>query len=673
MCGIAGTFAWGDTPSPPSRDLLVRMIGTLRHRGPDGYGLYRDHACGLAHARLSIVDLAAGDQPMVTEDGTLTIVFNGEIYNFVELREELAKAGYHFRTRSDTEVILHAYRRWGKDCFKRFNGQWALALRDLNAGELLLCRDRVGVRPLYYVRRSLGISFASEIKAIFADTSVPREIRPRALGEALTYWSPLTPGTFFAGIDEVPPGSFMLMFRDGAVKNVRYWEPPFADAAHGTDSRTLSRTAEELGSLLQDAVRLRMIRADVPVASYLSGGLDSSVIATYARDHAASTFHTFSVRFSDPQFDETRYQRMMVERLGCTHHDILITAPDIARVFPEVVTHAEQPVLRTAPAPLFLLSKLVRDHGIKTVLTGEGADEFLAGYDIFREAKIRAFWSRDPGSRMRPALFDRIYPYLQRSPQRVRALALAFWKIRMDETSDPFYSHERRWSTSGTLQRFLTPDIRDSMSSGAPPVRLPGGFDSFDPLNKAQYLEIATFFSQYLLSAQGDRMLMAHSVEGRFPFLDHRVMEYCCRIPSAQLLPGLKEKAVLKEMGKPFLPEPILKRPKQPYRAPDALCFVGPDAPDWVAEVLAPDTLVASGLFDPQMVASLKDKLTASVLRIGQNATPSNADNMAMVGILSAQLLHLNFIGRSAVADSDPVAGWRLAVDVTTQQTRNNP
>lgn len=668
MCGIAGTFAWGEQPAPPSRDLLVRMISTLRHRGPDAYGLFRDDACGLAHARLSIVDLASGDQPMRTDDGMLTVVFNGEIYNYVELREELATHGHRFRTRSDTEVILHAYRQWGNGCFHRFNGQWALALRDRSTGELLLGRDRVGVRPLYYHRRQTEILFASEIKAVFADPSVARNVRPQALVETFTYWSPLSPGSFFEGIEEVPPGSFMKIDRNGRMSTTRYWDFPFPEATGAMDSRTLKHTAKELGALLQDAVRLRMVRADVTVGSYLSGGLDSSIIASLARDHAGSVFETFSVRFDDPQFDETRYQRMMVERLGCTHHDILVTAKDIASIFPSVVYHAEQPILRTAPAPLYLLSKLVREHGIKTVLTGEGADEFLAGYDIFREAKIRAFWSRDPGSHMRPALFDRIYPYLARSPQRVRSMALEFWKIGMQNTNDPFYSHERRWNTAATLQRFLTADIRDAGGAVAAPITLPEAFAKFDPLNRAQYTEMAIFFPQYLLSAQGDRMLMANGVEGRFPFLDNRVMEYCCRIPAVQLLPGLNEKAVLKEIGRDIVPEVILRRPKQPYRAPDALCFVGPDAPAWVSEVLAPETLVSSGLFIPEMVSGLASKLEASFRQNGPNATPSNADNMAMVGILSAQLLRNNYISRTVGADERAVPEWRLMVDVNTQR-----
>jgi asparagine synthase (glutamine-hydrolysing) len=661
MCGIAGIFARGSHPTPPSRELLVHMISALRHRGPDAYGLYRDGVCGFAHARLSIVDLVSGDQPMSTEDGNLTVVFNGEIYNFVELRDELQKHGHRFRTRSDTEVILHAYRQWGKECFHRFNGQWALALRDLSTGELLLCRDRVGVRPLYYMCQKQRIRFASEIKAFFADPSVLRAVRPQALAETFTYWSPLSPATFFEGIEAVPPGSFMLIGRDGQFTMKRYWDPPFSEESPDPGIRTMRRTAGEVGEILQDAVRLRMIRADVPVGSYLSGGLDSSIIAALARAHATGDFHTFSVRFTDPQFDETAYQTMMTERLGCTHHDVLIAPADIARVFPRVVQHAEQPMLRTAPAPLFLLSELVRGHGIKTVLTGEGADEFFAGYDIFREAKIRAFWSRDPGSRMRPALFDRIYPYLTRSPQQVRSLALAFWKIGMEKTADPFYSHERRWTTSGTLRRFLTKDIAAATRPVEQPFLLPNGFAAIDPLKRAQYIEIATFFSQYLLSAQGDRMLMANSVEGRFPFLDARVMEYCCRIPAVQLLPGLKEKAVLKVLGHDLVPEAIRTRPKQPYRAPDALCFAGPDAPAWVDEVLAPETLVSSGFFDPTMVAGLRDKLTISLLKNGQNAAPSNADNMAMVGIVSAQLLYTTMI-----SNPPPVAlpgQWRLAVD----------
>jgi asparagine synthase (glutamine-hydrolysing) len=647
MCGLAGILRFGASAAPPSRSDLGAMIRSLGHRGPDACGFYRDDDVGLGHARLAIVDLVSGDQPLANEDDAVWLVFNGEIFNYVEIRDELLKLGHRMRTHSDTEVIIHAYEEWGTDCFEKFNGQWAVALWNRKTKTLCLARDRVGVRPLFISHAGGYLAFASEIKALFALPHVPRQIDPLGLADVFTYWCPMAPRTVFSGIEELIPGSYRIYNTQGLKEERRYWRASFPSRSLDVRLDTMDDAAAKLKEALVTAVRLRMTRSDVPVGSYLSGGIDSSVIARLGREYAPGEFRTFSVRFADAEFDETQYQRMMANQLGSRHDELLITRGDIAAVFPRMIYHAEQPVLRTAPAPMYLLSGLVRDAGYKTVLTGEGADEFVAGYDIFREAKVRAFWSRQPKSTVRPRLFDRLYPYLQRSPRQAHEMAWEYWKVGLEKANVPGFSHERRWTTASSLQRFFSEDFKNVVPRRDVwnlPVELPEAFSRWDPLEQAQFLEIESIFTGYILSAQGDRMLMAHGVEGRFPFLDADVMSYCSGLDPLHKLPGLREKAVLKHLAKDLIPAPILQRPKQPYRAPDAVCFVEPGAPAWVAEMLSPERIVKAGMFNANAVGKLVAKLAGMFSDPASAMPAANIDNMAMVGILSAQLLHALFI-----------------------------
>lgn len=638
MCGIAGILNLRAGP-PPDASLLRRMACAVRHRGPDEFGIYRDSEAGLAHARLSVIDLALGRQPLSNEDDTVWISFNGEVYNYVELRPELEARGHRFRTSSDTEVLLHAYEEWGESAVERFNGQFAFAIWDRRRRRLLLARDRLGVRPLHHAEHAGRLYFASEVKSLFSDPSFPREIDPEGLDEVFTFWANVAPATPFLGVRELPPGH--LLVHDLATSTTRtqaYWQPRYPERG-ARSSRSVDEAAEELRNELERATRLRMLRADVPVGSYLSGGLDSSLVAALARRATPGRFATFSLRFVDAEFDETPFQRTMVARLDSDHHEIEITQSDIARVFPDVILHAEKPVLRTAPAPLFLLSQLAHERGFKVVLTGEGADEVLAGYDLFREAKVRAFWARQPNSRSRPQLLERLYPYLARSPAAAKGMARSFFGQDLDRAGEPGFSHFPRWRAASALKRFFSRETGEALRGVDAESRLlaalPAEFRAWDALSQAQYLELKTLLAGYILSSQGDRMLMAHSVEGRFPFLDPGVVEFCNALPPTYKLSGLDEKHILKRAACGLVPDEILSRPKQPYRAPDAACFVGADAPDYVEQVLSPEALRDSGLFDPDATGLLVAKCRGRV-RLGPL---SNADNMAFVGILSTQLL----------------------------------
>ena len=662
MCGIAGIIHTGEQNPPPSTMVLRSMIGAIRHRGPDEYGMYRDAHAGLCHARLSILDVVAGQQPLSNETGSLWIVFNGEIFNYIELRKELEPLGHRFRTHSDTEVIVHAYESWGEGCFERFNGQWALALWDSAARTLTLSRDRVGIQPLFIHEGKGSIWFGSEVKAIFADPAVTRAVDLHGLDQTFTYWSSLAPVSLFRAVEELPPGTVRHYDRNGRKSDRKFWTSsyPTVGQLQGVSGSPLSLqgATEELRKKLERAAALRLAHSDVPVGCYLSGGLDSSLIAWMGRRAHEGTFQTFSLRFEDAEFDESAYQRLMTATLKSDHIEVTISRNDIAAAFPDVIRHTERPILRTAAVPMFLLSRAVQQAGIKAVLTGEGADEMLAGYDIFREAKIRLLWSRDPNSQSIPKLFETIYPYLSRSPQQTKGMALEFWKRGLDRAGEPGFSHDLRWWTTSSLKRFYSADVRASLE--AKPARgaldnLPPEFRQWDPLCQAQYLEMTTLLSSYLLSSQGDRMLMAHSVEGRFPFLDPDVVDFCNGLPPEYKLNVLDEKHILKCVARGRIPEEIVLRSKQAYRAPDAMSFVGPNAPDYVAELLSQHSVLDAGLFDPKAVQALHKKCVEQARRKGETAAFSNSDNMAFVGILSAQLMFHHFIRNQIAPDGQGI------------------
>ena len=661
MCGIAGIVSVHGTAAPPALDALERMAGALSHRGPDEFGVYRDRQAGLAHARLSIIDLSTGQQPLSNETGSIWIVFNGEIFNYLELRHDLERAGHQFKTRSDTEVIVHAYEEWGGEAFRKFNGQWAVALWDAGKGELVLARDPFGVRPLYIAEHDGRLLFASEVKAIFAaDAAVPRRLDPRGLDQIFTFWTTVAPRTVFDGIEEIEPGTTRVYTATG-VRRTRCWDPAYPETEEAHFRGTVTDAIEAVRAALEEATSLRMLRADVPVGSYLSGGLDSSLVAALGLRAKGSRFSTFSLRFADAEYDETEYQRAMAAYLGSDHHEVLVSREDIAGVFPEVIRHTERPVLRTAPAPLYLLSRLVHNAGIKVVLTGEGADEMFAGYDLFREAKVRRFWARQPQSEWRPRLLERLYPYLERSPVSQRAIARQFFGQHLSEAHAPGFGHEPRWRGAAALKRLLSADllaaIRGVDAVAELNASLPDMFRSWTPLAQDQYLEVHTLLSGYLLSSQGDRMLMANSVEGRFPFLDRRVAALADSLPPWYKLRVLDEKHVLKRAAETLVPASILARKKQPYRAPDALSFACHAAREWIDEVASPRALAEAGVFTPAAAMSVIAKCRARAAS-GQF---SNADNMAAVGILSTQLVHHQFVQRQPSAPRPAVI--RTVVD----------
>ncbi len=644
MCGIVGYFGQG-MASDEAVIVLQRMSHALRHRGPDESGIYTDVRAGFGHRRLSIVGLADGQQPMRNGDGSLWISFNGEIFNHVEIRRSLEAKGHRFRTASDTEVILHLYQEKGDACLDALNGDFAFAIWDGRRERMLIARDRMGVRPLFYAQRRGMVFFASEIKALLQVPGIDAAIDPFALDQVFTCWAPVPPRTMFKGVSELPAGHFMVL--DGSGLSVRqYWDLSFPPDGEDFGRQDESEIADELLALLDDATAIRM-RADVPVGAYLSGGLDSSITCALAKPYAAAGLRTFSVTFDTAEHDESPFQEQMVSALGTWHSAVACGAEDIAGAFPSVISHTEKPVIRTAPAPLHTLSRHVHDAGMKVVLTGEGADEVFAGYDIFKEAGVRRFCARQPASRRRPLLFSRLYPYLPGLTQQTPESLAAFFGGRGEDVADPLFSHRPRFRSTAAAKIFFSGDLRKTLAgydaTDEIVARLPGDFARWHPQHQAQYLETKFLLPDYILSSQGDRMAMAHGVEGRFPFLDHRVVEYAARLAPSLKLKGFVEKHILRRAVAGLLPPSIARRTKQPYRAPDSRSFLSAREPDYVRRSFSPQALDETGLFNPAAAAKLLEKC--------RRQTDGFRDNAAFVGILSTQLWHRTFTQGSIFND----------------------
>lgn len=639
MCGITGFFYRGEGPHSVSRQILERMTSMLYHRGPDEAGLYIDDNIGMGHARLSIIDLSSGSQPMHNEDRSMWIVFNGEVFNYIELRDELKKKGHTFLTASDTEVIIHSYEEWGSDCCNKFNGQYAFAIWDANRKELFLGRDRLGIRPLHFTSFGDFFLFSSEVKSLLAFPGITPELDKETLDQVFTLWTPLPGRTMFKNIHELKPGhSAVINQRD--ITEEKYWNLPFYPKEAQFDLSPKSIVSDIKEKLL-DSIKLRL-RADVTVGAYLSGGLDSSGITSLVTSHFNADLKTFGIRFEESVFDEGDYQQMMVSRLKTDHSEVIATNKIISESFPNVIWHAEKPLLRTGPVPLYLLSRLVYDSNIKVVLTGEGADEFFGGYDIFREALVRKFCFRQPQSSIRPNLYTRLHPDIFRNALAKQAIKNFLSRQTVDET-DPLYSHLVRWNTTSRIKEFFSNEFRESIQPNDTlrdlRTLLPNGFDSFDTLSQAQYLETMLFLSNYLLSSQGDRVAMGNSIEIRFPYLDYRLIEYMGHIPSTWKILGLREKHLLKKLFSPLLPAAIIDRPKQPYRAPiqKSLYFADANGKCALDKYLEPSIIAQHGIFDTKKVAMLSSKVRAG-------RSTSETEGMAFAGILSTQIFLEQFM-----------------------------
>jgi asparagine synthase (glutamine-hydrolysing) len=636
MCGVVG-IAPIDGRATPDRTLLARMVAAIRHRGPDDEGYYVAPGIGLGHARLSIIDLQGGRQPIHNEDKTVWISYNGEIFNYVELRQDLEKRGHRFYTETDTEVIVHLYEEYGDEFVHRLNGQFAIALWDEKQRRVLLIRDRVGILPLFYAVSGGNLLFASEIKGLMASGLMDPVLDHTALDEVFTFWCPVAPRTMFSGVRQVRPGE-MVILSEGSLARHQYWDWDFPNDGEFSQQHE-SDLADELEALLNDATRIRL-RADVPVGAYLSGGLDSSALVALIYKQNISNLRTFSIGFEHEALDETGHQETLSNYLRTDHSSIRCRQNDIADGFIRSIWHGEVPILRTAPIPMGMLSGLVRKSDFKVVLTGEGADEVLGGYDIFKEAKVREFWARNASSNWRPLLLKRLYPYMEFSGTQSQAYLKAFFGSNFDQIDSLYFSHLPRWNMTSQIKMFYTAEFGESIAHKAIEnfeQQTAPGWSSWHRFNRWESVEARTILPGYILSSQGDRMLMANSVEGRFPYLDHRVIEFARKIPPKLKMRAMREKYLLKKAMRDYLPASITERTKQPYRAPVADVFSSESEFSGLADLVSPGNLVKSGYFDASKVTHLVNK-ARRIKTLGER------DNMAFVGILSTQAWHHLFV-----------------------------
>ena len=664
------------------------MARSVAHRGPDGSGVFCADRIGLAHARLAVLDREGGAQPMSSASRNLTIAYNGEVFNHVELRQELEADGHGFTTHSDTEVILAAFERWGADAWVRLEGQFAFALVDRNRRSLHLVRDRAGICPLLLARLPDCLVFASEAKALFASGRVDARADPAGINAIFRNWSSPGSRTAFEGVESLEPGRSVAFVLDAIGS--RGWRSARREALqsrHGiAECRTYARLrmrrsetidcspgdamsrGRRVAESLRSAVRLRL-RADIPVGAYLSGGLDSSLLVALMSDEfrrsGADRPVTFSIRFMNERggceagevaacgFDEGSWQRRVVEALGTDHREVAVGREELVGALDAAIAHAETPLLRAGPLPMLLLARFVRAQGIRVVLTGEGADELFGGYDIFKESRYRAFLARDPSSAARRGLAARLH---RQQPRRAGG-GVAMWsaflagRVRDDEPSPadgagPFASHALRWHGGSWMLRFLAPEIREALDQRAfergVASSLPPAWEEQDELGRAQELEIATFMVPSLLSSQGDRMLMASGVEGRYPYLDGAVAAEAASLRTEERLVGLREKPLLRRIARGLLPAEIASRPKWPYRSPIQGAFFGANAPTRVRDALSDRSLARNPLVDARAARALAarafDASTARPL--------SEREEMAAFGLLTLMLWHERFIER---------------------------
>ncbi|MBW4084442.1 asparagine synthase (glutamine-hydrolyzing) [Paenibacillus sp. S150] len=642
MCSISGIVNY--CLSEGEKTAAIRsMMQIMHHRGPDTEGYYVDPVVALGSTRLKIVGLTNGNQPIYNENRTIVMVCNGEILNYRQLREQLQSSGHIFATDTDVEVLLHLYEDNPHDFLSRVNGQFAFAIYDTRLGELVLGRDRAGICPLFYYEAEKCFYFASEMKALFLNV-IPKQFCMNSLYESMSLWSVPPPNTVYQQVRQVSPGE-MLRVRIGpnervSVERQRYWSLQFSKVYQGN----FEEAVEELRNTMLSSVQ-RSLTADVPVGLYLSGGVDSSILACIIAKQLGKKIDTFSIQFEDDSLNESHYQDMIVKETGSNHHAIICQNSDIARYYPEAVRHAETVLFRCAPVPLYLLSKSVQSHGFKAVLSGEGSDEIFWGYDTFRELAIRLFWNKVPESKMRPQLFQKIFPYYSqyRNPRYFQFIK-AFYQKDLEKTEQAFYSHLPRWATNQALTNYLSGERMAELSISSFGERLekslPNDFFSWSHAERAQQLELITLLNGYLLSSQGDRMLMSHSVEGRFPFLDKELVELASSLHPKWKLNGLRDKYILREAFKDIIPQEIYKRSKFAYRAPDFKSFYDNDKlEEYIPEMMSEAYTRKVGVFDPAKVKLLHEK---GVRRDFRNVT--NADNMAVNTILSTHLLHHHFI-----------------------------
>jgi asparagine synthase (glutamine-hydrolysing) len=550
---------------------------------------------GLAMRRLSIIDLETGDQPISNEDGSIWVVFNGEIYNFQSLRQQLEQKGHTFRTRTDTEVIVHAYEEYGDDCISHFNGMFAFALWDESRRRLLLARDRLGIKPLYYCWSPAGLIFGSELKAVIAHPDVPRDVNLQALDQFLTLEYIPTPHTIFSHVHKLPPGH-RLIVEDGRRCVEQYWQIPFEPIRAGEEE-----CVARLRELISDAVQLRMI-ADVPLGAFLSGGIDSSTIVAFMSQASTLPVRTFSVGFKDATYNELPYARMVAERFATDHHEEILH-PDITGMAVNLIEHLDEPFADFSIFPTYLISEVARKF-VKVVLSGDGGDEIFGGYDTYVAQGLAAHYETWVPSVLRRRALPRLLDFVP--PQPAKKGIINKTKRFVEGAALPPELQHTRWmmfmnqSDKDALYRF---DLAHELNGSSPEALLAAHFDEaaeFGPLAQQQYVDVKTYLVEDILT-KVDRMSMAVSLEARVPLLDHRIVEFALNLAPKMKVDGSQTKVILRRAMADLLPREVLDKPKEGFSIP-LKHWLRQDLRPLMMDLLAPDTLHRRGYFRPSCV-----------------------------------------------------------------------
>lgn len=631
MCGICGIFNFDGRPCDPSD--IQRMNDQMRHRGPDGDGIYTDGGIGLGHRRLSIIDLEAGKQPMGNADGSVQVVFNGEIYNFLELKKDLESRGYVFRTRSDTETILYAYEVWGEDFVDRLRGMFAIALWEGRHQRLVLARDRIGKKPLYYAMDGSRIVFASELKAILALRDIQREMNLEALDAYLSFGYVPSPLCIIKGVHKLPPAHMAVVAKSQDIRLRRYWR---LNMQPDKDRRNEPEAIEELAGIFDEAVKLRLI-SDVPLGAFLSGGVDSSaVVAAMSLIHPGEPVKTASIGFADKQFDEIDYSRIVAKQYGTDHSEFIVD-PDALGVLEKIVWHLDEPFADASAIPTYYVSQMAR-RKVTVALSGDGGDETFAGYvQRYRmnaiEDRIR---SRLPAS-LRTGVLGPLanrYPRVDNLP---RPLRLKRFLMNVSMPHDLAYCRDMSFYFQPEMkQRLYRPEVLEKVGQHDAFAFIRGHFDPvrrLDAVTRAQYMDMMTYLPEDIL-VKVDRMSMANSLEVRAPILDHRLMEFVARLPASFKLKERQSKYIFKKMNEQRLPSEILYRKKQGFCVPLANWLRGE------LKTYARDTLFSkeNGLSELFNSAYIDRLWTSHQKGVQDNATP-------LWGLMMVGLWYERFLG----------------------------
>ena len=590
MCGIAGKFIF-DQARAPNRERLAAMTTVMAHRGPDADGFYVGPGIGLGHRRLSIIDLSTGDQPLANEDGTIWVVFNGEIYNFPEIRATLEQSGHRFRTHTDTEVIVHAYEEWGERAVDHFRGMFAFALWDEPRRRLLLVRDRLGIKPLYYSVTASGVTFGSEIKSLLEDPDVPRDWNPKALDAYLALQYVPCPRTMYKAVWKLPPGH-LLVAESGRVSVRQYWDLTFT--GDGDPARE-EEYLERLDALLTESVRLRLL-SDVPLGAFLSGGIDSSAVVAAMVETSSTRVITTSVGFDEHAFNELKYARAVARHLGTESHETIVR-PDIVDLLPKLAWHFDEPFADSSAVPTYYVSAAARQH-VTVALSGDGGDELWAGYTRHRverwEATARRWLGRS-GASIAGRLAGGL-PLGLKGARSLRHLALSPADACARKHAYGLFDLDSR---GALYTRDFAADVQDS----DPFLGFRLAYDacpSVDPLDRALYVDVKTYLVDDIMT-KVDRMSMAVSLEAREPLLDHKLLEFAATVPTSLKLKNGRSKYLLRRFLERRIPTSIVDRPKHGFEAPIGEWLRGPLAP-MVDDLLLDGRLRDRGVFDPRAV-----------------------------------------------------------------------